>query len=97
MKLLVFRIEDLENAAFGNHQLWAGIGIITLNYASRFYERNISTFFTHEVLHHVLSELEDHETSVAFDNIFPTLFFTECLIDGEFKRHILWRLKKLVA
>lgn len=66
---------------------------IIINSAEKYYSENIDVFFFHEAIHQVLAELEGHETSEKFDNLFPTSYETRCLIDGNFSRHMIWRLR----
>lgn len=89
-------ITDFDLPIFGgvlHNPFWRtdSKSVIIINSFEKFYEDAMLPFLIHETIHELISRLEDDDTSEKFDNLFPHLGESRCLIDGKMERHMLWR------
>lgn len=90
-------IRDLIFDCFGGMEyctlIYPILTKVILNEAWRYYANQLVSFFTHESIHYILLREEGDNMNRQFDNLFPDLYSSSCLVDGTMERHLLWRKK----
>ena len=84
----------LAQADFGFFPSWErSIELCDIpRYLFDFAEENIEEILTHEIIHFVLFDLEDNESSIKFDYFFGQLgSLTRFLADGVLETKVFWR------